>query len=41
MVKFIYKEIICKFNIFKILQSDKEMHFINEIIQKLINKFRI
>ena len=38
---FIYKEIICRFGISQILQSNKKTYFLNEIIKKLTEKFRI
>jgi len=41
VVMFLYEEIICRFGTLKILQSDRETHFINEVIQKLIKRFKI
>ena len=41
MAKFIYEEIICRFDAFRVLQSDRETHFVNEVIKKLTDKFRI
>ena len=41
VVIFIYKEIICRFGSPRVLQSDREMHFINKIIQKLIKRFKV
>ncbi len=38
---FLYEEIICRFEILRVLQSNRKTHFINEIIQKLIKRFRI
>ncbi len=38
---FIYKKIICKHGCPKILQSDREIHFVNRMIQDLTEKFRI
>ncbi len=38
---FLYKEIICRFGIPRILQSDRGTHFVNEVIQKLTKRFRI
>src|SRR6266540_7060134 len=38
---FIYEEIICRFRAPRILQSDREIHFINEVIQKLTKRFRV
>ncbi len=32
VVIFIYKKIICRFRISKVLQSDKEIYFVNKII---------
>ncbi len=36
-----YEEIICRFGIPRILQSDRETHFVNEVIQRLTKRFRI
>ncbi len=41
VAKFIYEEIICRFGVPKVLQSDREMHFVNEVIQELTDKFQI
>ncbi len=41
VAKFIYKKIICRFSASRVLQSDRETHFVNEVIQKLTDKFRI
>ncbi len=41
MAKFIYEEIICRFSVSRVLQSDRGTHFVNEVIQELTNKFRI
>src|SRR6266540_315631 len=41
VAKFIYKEIICRFSASRVLQSDRGMHFVNEVIQKLTDKFWI
>jgi len=41
VVTFLYEEIICRFEASRILQSDRGTHFVNEIIQKLIKRFRI
>src|SRR6266542_4410996 len=41
VAKFIYEEIICRFDAFRVLQSDRETHFVNEVIKKLTDKFRI
>jgi len=38
---FIYEEIICRFGPPRVLQNDRETYFVNEVIQKLIKKFRI
>lgn len=36
---FIYEEIICRHGTFDVLHSDQGTHFVNEIIQQLLNKF--
>ncbi len=41
VVTFLYEEIICRFEVSKILQSDKGTHFVNKVIQRLIKRFRI
>ncbi len=41
VAKFIYKEIICRFSVPKVLQSDRGTHFVNEVIQELTDKFQI
>ncbi len=41
VVTFLYEKIICKFEALRILQSDRETHFINEVIQRLTKRFRI
>src|SRR6266540_2485110 len=38
---FLYKEIIYKFEVSRILQNDRRTYFMNEVIQKLIKRFRI
>ena len=38
---FLYEEIICRFETPRILQSDRETHFVNKVIQKLIKRFKI
>ncbi len=38
---FFYKEIICRFEVSRILQSDRKIHFINKVIQRLIKRFKI
>jgi len=39
--KFIYEKIICEHGCSQVLQSDRETHFINRVIQDLSEKFRI
>src|SRR6266540_2292520 len=41
VAKFIYEEIICRFGVPRVLQSDRGTHFVNEVIQELTNKFQI
>ena len=41
VVTFLYEEIICRFGVLRILQSDRGIHFMNEIIQRLTKRFRI
>ena len=41
VVTFLYEEIICRFEALRILQSDRGTHFVNEVIQRLIKRFRI
>jgi len=38
---FLYEEFICRFGVSRILQNDRETHFVNEVIQKLTKRFRI
>ncbi len=38
---FLYEEIICRFGVSRILQNDRRIHFVNEVIQKLIKRFKI
>src|SRR6266542_1738497 len=38
---FIYKKIICQFGSPRVLQSDRGIHFINKMIQKLTKRFRV
>ncbi len=38
---FLYEEIICRFGVSKILQSDRGTYFVNEVIQRLTKRFRI
>ncbi len=38
---FLYEEIICRFEVSRILQSDRGTHFVNEVIQRLTKRFRI
>src|SRR6266542_2731788 len=39
--KFIYEKIICEYGYSQVLQSDCGTHFVNKIIQDLLEKFRI
>src|SRR6266545_3138992 len=41
VVTFLYKEIICRFGAPRILQSNRGIHFVNEVIQRLTKRFRI
>ncbi len=41
VAKFIYEEIICRFGASRVLQSDRETHFVNKVIQELTDKFQI
>ncbi len=41
VAKFIYEEIICRFDASRVLQSNRGMHFVNEVIQELTDKFWI
>jgi|SRR6266542_2305259 len=41
VVTFLYEEIICRFGASRTLQSDRGTHFVNELIQKLIKRFKI
>ena len=38
---FLYEEIICRFGAPRILQSDREIHFVNEVVQRLTKRFKI
>src|SRR6266540_2410977 len=38
---FLYEEIICRFGVPRVLQSDRGTYFVNEIIQRLTKRFRI
>ncbi len=38
---FLYEEIICRFGASRVLQSNKETYFVNEVIQRLIKRFKI
>ena len=38
---FIYEEIICRYGLPKVIQSDQGTHFINQVIEQLIERFRI
>src|SRR6266542_2396949 len=37
--KFIYQKIICKHGCTEVLQNDRGMHFVNRVIEDLIEKF--
>src|SRR6266540_2766249 len=39
--KFIYQKIICEHGCPEVLQSDRETHFVNRVIEDLTEKFRI
>src|SRR6266498_3920454 len=39
--KFIYEKIICEHRCSQVLQSDQGTHFVNRVIQDLLEKFRI
>ena len=39
--KFIYQKIICEHGCLEVLQSDRETHFVNRVIEDLMKKFRI
>ena len=39
--KFIYQKIICEHECSEVLQSDQKTHFVNRVIEDLIEKFRI
>ncbi len=41
VAKFIYEEIICRFDVPRVLQSDRGIHFVNKVIQELTDKFQI
>src|SRR5687767_3298835 len=41
VARFLYEEIICRFGAPKKIQSDQGTHFVNELIRKLTDKFRI
>ncbi len=41
VVTFLYENIICRFGAPRILQSDRGIHFVNEVIQRLTKRFRI
>ncbi len=41
VIIFLYEEIICRFEASRILQSDREIHFVNEVIQRLTKRFKI
>src|SRR6266542_3434851 len=38
---FLYEEIICRFGALRTLQSDRETHFVNELIQRLTKRFKV
>ncbi len=38
---FIYEEIICRFGPPRIIQSDRGTYFVNEVIRKLMERFRV
>ncbi len=38
---FIYEEIICRFGPPRVIQSDRGTHFVNEVIRKLMKRFRV
>src|SRR6266508_1970568 len=38
---FIYEEIICRFGVPRVIQSDRGTHFVNEVIRKLTKRFRM
>src|SRR6266540_2027830 len=41
VVTFLYEEIICRFGAPRILQSDRGIHFMNKLIQRLTRRFKI
>ncbi len=41
VVTFLYEEIICRFGAPRILQSDRRIYFVNELIQRLTKRFKI
>ncbi len=41
VVTFLYEEIICRFGVLRVLQSDRGTHFVNELIQRLTKRFKI
>jgi hypothetical protein len=36
---FIYEEIICRFGPSRVIQSDQEIHFVNEMMRNLTERF--
>ena len=38
---FIYKKIICRYELPKVIQSDQGTHFVNQVIEQLTERFRI
>ncbi len=41
VVTFLYEEIICRFGAPRTLQSNRGIHFVNELIQRLTKRFKI
>src|SRR6266498_26041 len=41
VVTFLYKKIICRFGASRILQSDRGIYFVNELIQRLTRRFKV
>ncbi len=39
--KFLYQKIICRFGYFTHLHTDRGTEFVNEIVERLIEKFRV
>ena len=38
---FVYRKVICEHGCLEIFQSDRGIHFVNRVIQDLVEKFRI